>query len=121
MKHLSKVLAFLLGAILIVGCGNLRWFCKKPSTDEPTTVTYGSGMVAVYNMGITNHQLDSICLADALSQDFNDWLSTFFIDYETRDTVYKHTFIKTMSEGVEEIYVVTEWRDSLAIMKRVKQ
>ena len=121
MKNFTKVLAFLLGAVLIVGCGNLRWFCKKQNTDDPQ-VTYGSsGMVAVYNMGITHHQLDSICLADALSQDFDDWLSTFFIDYETKDTVYKHTFIKRMDDSGEEIYVVTEWRDSLAIMKRVKQ
>lgn len=121
MKHLTKVLTVLVGAILIVGCGNLRWFGKKQTPVEPPTVTYGTGMVAVYNMGITDRQLDSICLADALSQDFADWLSTYFIDYETKDTVYKHTFIKKMGQGGEEIYVVTEWRDSLAIMKRVKQ
>ena len=51
--------------------------------------------------------------------DFKDWMSTYYIDFETKDTVYKHTFIKSSIYDAEIIYVVTEWRDSLAIMKRI--
>lgn len=104
---------------LVISCGNTCWFCKK----KPTEPTYGQGktMVSVYNMGITNAQLDSICVADTLSLDFNDWLNGYFVDFETRDTVFKHTFIKCANKPNETIYIVTEWRDSLAIIKRVRK
>lgn len=103
----------------VVSCGNTGWFCrKKPS--EPV-LGQGKTMVSVYNMGITNAQLDSICLADTLSLDFNGWINAYYIDYETRDTVFKHTYIKHAEKRNETIYIVTEWRDSLAINKRVRK
>lgn len=118
MKILTKFLTIVLLFFTVLSCGNTGWFCRK-KTDQ----NYGQSqsMISVYNMGITNEQLDSICLADNLSQDLNDWLTGYFIDYETKDTVFKHTFIKTIEGKQEVIYIVTEWRDSLAINKRVRK
>ena len=113
--HYLVVLLFLFAAF---GCGNTCWFCKKKPQTE-TNLGQGRKMVAVYNMGITNIQLDSICVADTLSMNFEDWLNTYFVDFETGDTVYKHTFIKSLANKNEIVYVVTEWKDSLAIMKRI--
>ena len=119
MGRFSKVLSVLLCLVIAISCGNTHWFCKKKDQD----INYGTGktMVAVYNMGITDRQLDSICLADGLSQDFDEWANAYYIDYETRDTVFKHTFIKVFGNNQEEIYIVTEWKDSLAIIKRVRK
>ncbi len=121
MGKINKIIAYVLTLFLLIGCGNTHWFCKKSNSGED--INYGSAktLIAVYNMGITDRQLDSICLADGLSQDFNDWANAFFIDYETRDTVFKHTFVKYYGDDGEAVYIVTEWRDSLAIMKRVRQ
>ena len=119
---MKKIIGFLVIFVLIfstIGCGNCHWFCKKKPTETENVLGSGRKMVALYNKGITNAQLDSICVADTLSMDFNDWLNTFFVDYETRDTIFKHTFIKSTGGKNEAIYVVTEWKDSLAIIKRV--
>lgn len=120
MKKFVGLLIVLSFLFTSVGCGNLHWFCKKKEKPQTENVLgQGRKMIAVYNMGITNAQLDSICIADTLSLNFEDWVNAFFVDYETRDTVYKHTFIKTFSDKKEAIYIVTEWKDSLAIIKRV--
>lgn len=117
MKKLNKILTFFIMFFMLIGCGN-TWKLKHQPDQN---LGHGVTMVSVYNMGITNHQLDSICLADGLSNDFEDWVNAYFIDYETADTVYKHTFIKSMDKNGETIYVVTEWKDSLAINKRVRK
>lgn len=105
--------------MIAIGCGGTHRFCYKNDQD----INYGSSRVmkSIYEMGVTNHQLDSICVVDGLSQDFNNWINTYYIDYETRDTIYKHTFIKRIDLNEEVIYVVTEWKDSLAIIKRVRK
>ena len=118
MKKLEKLLTITLLFFTVLSCGNTSWFCKKKAYN-----TYGQkqNMVSIYNMGITNSQLDSICIADGLSQNFNDWLNGYFIDFETKDTIFKHTFIKTLENNNDVIYIVTEWKDSLAINKRVRK
>ena len=119
---MKRFIGFLILFALIftaAGCGNSWWFCKKKPAEQENVMGVGRKMVAIYNIGITNAQLDSICVADTLSMDFNDWLNTYFIDYETRDTVFKHTFVKSLADKQEAIYIVTEWKDSLAIIKRV--
>lgn len=116
---MGKVKNFLLITLLFLlalGCGNTR---RLPNKNQPT-FGYGGTMLAVYEMAVTNTQLDSICLADTLSMDFNKWINGFYVDYETRDTVFKHTFIKNTG-GKETIYIVTEWSDSLAITKRIRK
>ena len=121
MKKFSKVLAVFFCLVTAIACGNTHWFCKQKQQDEPVVLGQSSKMVSVYNMGIKDYQLDSICHADGLSNDFKDWVNAFFIDYETKDTIFKHTFIKVYNDNQEEIYIVTEWRDSLAINKRVRK
>jgi hypothetical protein len=121
MGKISKVVAYVLTVLFLVGCGNTHWFCKHKQSDGDVNFGSAKTLVTVYNMGITDRQLDSICLADGLSQDFNDWVTALYVDYETRDTIFKHTFIKYYDSNGEEVYIVTEWRDSLAITKRIKQ
>lgn len=77
-------------------------------------------LVSVYDMPVTVHQLDSICLADTLSINLNDWLGSRYVEYGTIDTVYKYTFIKHMGTDQETIYVISEYRDSLSINKRIR-
>lgn len=119
MGKIKKLLTVAILFFSVISCGNTGWFCRKNQN-----LSYGANgkhMISVYDMGITTKQLDSICVADALSQNFNDWINGYFIDFETRDTVFKHTFIKTNNPDEEVIYIVTEWRDSLAIVKRIKK
>ncbi len=118
MKQFIKFITLLILAIGIVSCGNCHWFCRHNQPEE-TTLGSGRTMLSAYNFGITNAQLDSICRADSLSMNFEDWVNTYYIDFESKDTVYKHTFIKSSIYDAEVIYIVTEWRDSLAIMKRI--
>lgn len=115
MKRLFLIVGTLIALLILVACGNTA---KTQKTDWYYTA--GSRMVSVYDMPVTTFQLDSICMADTLSNNLQNWHRAMYIDFETRDTLYKYTFIKKYSETEEAIYIINEYRDSLSINKRIR-
>lgn len=100
-------------ALCISGC---RFFegTNKPERE----IVFGAPAMYGQTMVLNSRQLDSLCGADGLSRNLNDWIVTTYIDYETRDTVYRYTFIKKISKKEELTYILTP-RDTLyKVIKR---
>lgn len=62
-------------------------------------------------------QLDSLCVADTLSCDFNDWTNCDFITYMTNDTIHKRLWIKQWGDGTLVKYVVTGAKEPFFVEK----
>lgn len=63
-------------------------------------------------------QVDSMCVADALPRDLNEWLRKSYNDYETSQYVVRYMYIKELNNNRELIYIVTERGDIYAVSKR---
>ena len=63
-------------------------------------------------------QIDSMCVADALPRDLNEWLSKSFNDYETNEYVVRHMYIKELNNNREMIYLITERGEMYVVSKR---
>ena len=113
-KNILKVFILSVFTWVIFGCGGPRTLSSQDWYNVPNN----GKLYTVYDMPVTVHQLDSICMADTLSMNLYDWLNSHYVEYGTRDTVFKYTFIKHMGTELETIYVISEFRDSLAINKR---
>ena len=84
------------------------------SSCGPSSCTQGEGneggdteivMKAVTDT-LTRAQLDSLCAADELSNDLNDWMTTTFVDYESNMRVTKHVWVNAVSEDEEVTYII---------------
>lgn len=58
-------------------------------------------------MDINAYQLDSICVADTLERNIDEWISNSFIDYTTENIITKKMYIKQNSKKQQTIYVLT--------------
>lgn len=66
-------------------------------------------------------QLDSICIADTLDMDLNNWIVVPLKDYETKKNVSQYVYIKSLGKH-ETIYRVYKIDDnSYKITKRITE
>lgn len=95
------------------------------SSCGPSSCTQGEGneggeteivMKAVTDT-LTRAQLDSLCAADELSKDLNDWMTTTFVDYESNARVTKHVWVNAVSEDEEVTYIIVP-EDTLYIFTK---
>lgn len=94
--------------LLIFSCGNSN---KAGKNDYR--------MQTVIEMRASEYQLDSICKADTLSQNIDDWLNAEFVSYETGDTIPKYVWIKQWSCGTLIKYVITGKVEPFMIEKTI--
>lgn len=113
-KKIIKLFILGMFAWIIFGCGSP----KVLSSGDWYNLPNNGKLYTVYDIPVTMHELDSICVADTLSNNLYDWLNSHYIEFGTKDTVFKYTFIKHMGSELETIYVISEFRDSLSINKR---
>jgi len=114
---MKKFILFILLIFTLIGCGHSRRLSKSDKYDN---LGYGVSYYA-FNMKVLPYQIDSVCNADGISNNLNDWKKSAYIDFETSDTVKKYMFIKSISNDNECIYVITEFRDSTLMNKRIKK
>lgn len=72
---------------------------------------------------VTQAQLDSVCNADTLSNNFRDWYTGAFVDYETNKAMEKRFYIRE-SITKRVIYILApydEERFKLTIRTEVKE
>lgn len=119
MRHIgTKILAGFLTAMMMYSCGLFSCLAKKEKT-EPQ-VPNGPAIYEYAFLG-TRAQLDSMCIADTLSNDLGeDWLSTLFVDYETNEVIYRYLFIKESNASAETTYVVTPRDTMYKISRRIR-
>lgn len=78
---------------IIAGCVNK---CTK-GNDKKEHIMYG------YEKMFNQRQFDSLCVADTLNPILDSWISTPFVDYETKEQVIKYVYLKNDGEIVYTI------------------
>ena len=109
---MKKIFTFLLMLFLMFSCKTYK------NTGE---ITFGtSSMQNLYEMTITQHQIDSICDADMLPN-YNEWLKARFTDYETNTVFVKRMYLKSCSDENEVIYILIGENEPYKITKRIAE
>lgn len=110
---MKKILLFFF-IFFIISCGN--------QTKNTCVYTqYDLDMFNQYEDYYTKSQLDSICVADTLDNDLNNWLLIPLKDGESYEKVSLYMYIKTLGEH-ESIYRVQKINDNLyKITKRIAE
>lgn len=103
MKRLFYYIVFF---CIMTSCGIL---CSIPKEDFRTKTLIDKEFI--------QRQLDSLCVADTLSCDFNDWEHGEFISYNTNDTVRKYVWVKQWDDGTLIKYVVTGTKEPFLVEK----
>lgn len=120
MKNIIfKVLTLCVLLVSVLCCGPGKRACVLSSGNQQPE--YQGRIVNLYNMPVTPWQLDSICVADTLSQDLNHWLKQAYRDVETKTTIFKYTYIKRGGTPGETMWIITEFPDSMSVIKRVRK
>lgn len=114
MKNsIFKWLAMVAVCAGIYSCGLFKKVTKPTDTTLGTPAMYGQTFM--YN----SRQVDSMCLADAISPDLeNNWLSTQFVDDETNAVIKRYVFIKIMNDDEEMTYILTPVDTLYKVTKR---
>ena len=64
-------------------------------------------------------QIDSLCRADTLALDLEDWICAEFVDYETGNVVKKYSYIKELTDTTEIMYIITQKDSTYKVLKRI--
>lgn len=109
---MKKIFTFILMLFLALSCS---------TTKNVGDLTFGTSvMMNSYEMQITQHQLDSICVADILPT-YDKWIKTSFIDYETDSVFTKRLYLKDYSDENEVIYILLGEKEPYKITKRIAE
>lgn len=90
-KYLRAFVLF--AVILLSSCGTAR-----------KSVTYNDSMIGSTEI-ITRWQLDSVCRHDLISNNLDDWFSSYFYDYESGAPIVKKMYIKR-ADDAEIFYII---------------
>ena len=99
----KRLIIFLSALLLIVSCGPGKQIVNV-NTNQEYDRQYAREIL------VTMAQLDSICIADTLTQHFRDWYSGAFVDYETNKAMEKRFYIK-MYENKRVFYILAPYDD----------
>lgn len=103
---MEKILILLLALTICLSCGNSN---KMGKVDFRAKTLIEKEFIQC--------QLDSLCVADTLSCNFNDWTNCDFITYMTNDTIRKRLWIKQWGDGTLVKYVVTGAKEPFLVEK----
>ena len=115
MKNIFKIIIFCLFFGLL-SCGT-----GKVSVDTTwAEIGLDGYMVRDFERYLTREQLDSLCIADTLSLDLNEWYHMSMYS-EDRVRVTQYLYIKATE--TETLYTVQEERDSIyyVTIRRIKE
>ena len=105
---------FLLILLFIFVCA-----CSTFKTNIETSEVFGSKMQNAFEGYYTIEQFDSICIADTINPNLNEWQKLAIKDYESGEDASQYFYIKSLGEH-ENIYRVFYVNDSiLKITKRI--
>jgi len=109
MKRFLTILIVAFSMLFTVSCGSTK------NTEE---ITFGTQMLVIYTMDVTQHQLDSICTVDTLPN-YDTWIKARFTDYETNTVFVKRMCFKKTPEYDEVLYILVGDNEPYKITKRI--
>ena len=98
------------------GCGMLSRLFHKDS--DNTEVTIGTPSMYQVDYEYTGYQVDSMCVADSLPRNFDDWLRRAYQDYETSEYIVRYMYIRDLNDNYEMIYIITPRGEIYVVSKR---
>ena len=120
MKNkLFTLIAFVSLLFSLTGCGMLNKIFHRQGNNENTEVVVGTTQ-NMYQITVeyTQHQVDSMCVADGLPETFDDWIRRGYLDYETNTNIVRYMYIKDLNDNYEMIYIVTPRGEIYVVSKR---
>ena len=119
MKNkIPSLLLVLILSFMFTGCGLLNkiFHGNNPDID----VVYGTDdqIMKETSHVYTTFQLDSMCVADTLPRNLNEWLGKSYTDSETKKRITKYMYIKRLTDTGELIYIVTPRENLFSVKKR---
>ena len=97
---------------LLMGCGTV----KETTSQEWTEIGLDGYMVKTFDRELTPIQLDSLCVADTLSRNLNEWIRMPFYNVETQKQVIQYLYIKASDN--ETLYTVQEMSNNVYYVTR---
>ena len=107
MKRFLMILSVL---VMMVSCGT--------TVKLANTTHVPKSMIEVYSMDITQHQMDSIIVADTLPP-FKYWVSFETQTYRKGDIVHRKMYVRNYPSGNMSRYVVTGVAEPFNISKTI--
>ena len=104
-RIIKNTFAVILVGLMLTSCGLFR---KTQKTTQQQIDPYD--VIYARTMEINTAQLDSICVADTLIADLNEWFPSYFVDEETGKTIAKYIYIKQNSK-LRTFYILTIYED----------
>lgn len=120
MKNkLFTLIVFVSLLFSLTGCGMLNKIFHRQGNNENTEVVVGTTQ-NMYQITVeyTQHQVDSMCVADGLPETFDDWIRRGYLDYETNTNIVRYMYIKDLNDNYEMIYIVTPRGEIYVVSKR---
>lgn len=117
----DKLLTFIIFISVLfsfTGCGVFTKIFHKENKDN-TEIVLGAEQnmyQTTYKYSVT--QVDSMCVADYLPRNFDEWLKRSYTDYETNQTVARYLYIKELNNNNEMIYIITPKGEIYVVSKR---
>ena len=119
MKNKLLSLIVLLSIVFsFTGCGMLsKIFHKEGGENTETVLGTTQNMYQIVH-DYDARQVDSMCVADILPRNLNDWLRRSYNDYETGEYVTRYMYIKELNDNYEMIYIITPRGEIYVVSKR---
>lgn len=117
-NNYNKMMSFFKSLILSIGISVMVFGCG--GSKHSTNTVYGERMMNSYVMeNVTQRQVDSICVADTLPN-FNEWVGSIYVDFETRQTVVKRIYMKS-KEPKQILYVIIGEEEPYKVERRITE
>lgn len=96
----------------------LAFFLSVSTCQKKVNNIIEHSMVAVEDT-LTQHQLDSVFVADTISFDIeNDWIKSQVLSEDKKDFLYKYVYIKSLTDSTGTIYTLCSYQDTLFILNK---
>lgn len=113
-KMFTRLLLTFFVVLGISACGPSSCTQNGEGSGQDTEV-----VMKAYSAVFTRAQIDSLCSADGLSNNFDDWMTTTFVDYESSERVTKFVWVNSISDDEEITYIVVPKDTLYNFTKRV--
>ena len=99
-------------------CGLIKKLSQNDNGENTTIVAGGTQNMYQSTYEYSQWQLDSLCNADNLPNNLNDWINRGYQDYETDAYITRYMYIKELNDNYEMIYIVTPRGEIYVVSKR---
>lgn len=120
MKKLRTLIITLLSVLILVGCGQTNKYYSSSSNYDTETAYFGASVESMqaYVYYYTLRQVDSMCVADNLPRNLDEWITERYLDAGMGYYVIKRMYIKEYSEVSELIYIIIPREELYKVTKR---